>query len=144
MNIYIVSDHAGVQLKNYIVNLSYSMIDLSPSNNPTDDYPDFAKTLAKKLKSEPDSLGIAICGSGQGICMAINKFEFIRAGLVFNKDQVENLKLHNNANVLCLSQNFTKLEDLDEILTKFIFSKFSNEERHVRRINKLFKLNKLK
>ncbi len=136
MNVYIVSDHAGVELKNYILNLGLKITDLSPINEPTDDYPDFAKTLAKKLKSEPGSLGIAICGSGQGVCIAINKFEFIRAGLIFNKLQIANLKLHNDANVICLSQEFTVKDDLIEILNSFINTKFSNEERHLRRINK--------
>ncbi|MGL4759788.1 MAG: RpiB/LacA/LacB family sugar-phosphate isomerase [Patescibacteria group bacterium] len=136
-SIYIVSDHAGQELKEILINEFPFLIDLTYKNTPTDDYPDFAIVLAKKLKIDPNSLGLAICGSGQGICIAINKFAHIRAGLIIKKDQVKNIKLHNNANVICLSNEFTNRNDLKEIVNDFIKFEFSNEERHIRRIKKI-------
>lgn len=143
MNIYIVSDHAGVELKNLLIQSHPECIDLSPLNTIADDYPDFARTLALKLESEPDSLGVAICGSGQGICIAINKFNNIRAGLITQVEQVNNLKQHNNANVMCLSNQFTNRNELNEIFDSFISISFSNETRHIRRINKIKIINNI-
>jgi ribose 5-phosphate isomerase B len=134
--LYIVSDHAGLELKTMVRKINPNIIDLSPINTPTDDYPDFAQLLADKLVNEPNSMGFAVCGSGQGICMSLNRFKWIRAGLVLQLKQVHNLREHNNANVLCLSQDFTNTDDLKQIIEEFVLTNVSNEVRHIRRIKK--------
>jgi ribose 5-phosphate isomerase B len=131
---YIVSDHAGSELKEMILRLAPYLIDLAPNNTAADDYPDFALILAQKLKYEPNSQGIAICGSGQGICMSLNRYKHIRAGLILDVAQVITLRKHNNANVLCLSQAFTNANDIALIMDTFNNTAFSNEIRHTRRI----------
>jgi ribose 5-phosphate isomerase B len=134
---YIVSDHAGRELKNKILKNHPYLIDLSPENNDADDYPDFAKKLLKSLALDPKNEGIAICGSGQGICMSLNRSKKIRACLILNKEQVKSCREHNNSNVICFSQNFTNESEINEILDIFNNTKFSKLERHNRRINKI-------
>jgi ribose 5-phosphate isomerase B len=137
MQLYIISDHAGVELKKFILETHPNIIDLSPVNYPTDDFPDFARTLAKKLLNEPDSMGIAVCGSGEGICMALNRNKHIRAGLIFYVEQIKNLRLHNDANVICLSQDYTKQELIKDIIEQFVTVEPSKEEKYLRRIKKI-------
>lgn len=137
MQLYIVSDHAGTELKKYILKTHPNIIDLSPHNYPTDDFPDFARTLAKKILNEPDSKGIAVCGSGEGICMALNRNKHIRAGLIFYVEQVKNLVMHNDANVICLSQDYTKEELIENIIKDFTTILPSKEEKYLRRIKKI-------
>lgn len=137
MKIYIVSDHAGTELKQKILELYPNIIDLSPINNPSDDYPDFANLLASKLQKNPQDLGIAICGSGQGICMSLNRHNHIRAGLVIELEQVKSLREHNHGNVLCLSQRFSDQENLRAIIDSFVSISYNNDLRHLRRIQKI-------
>lgn len=137
MNIYIVSDHAGTELKKSILQIFPNIIDLSHTNNPDDDYPDFANLLASTLSLEPTALGIAICGSGQGICMSLNRYNHIRAGLIIDLKQVKSSKEHNHANVLCLSQKFTDQSNLKELVDSFVNTPYDNNLRHIRRIKKI-------
>jgi ribose 5-phosphate isomerase B len=137
MNTYIVSDHAGAELKRLILKNNSQIINLNLENTPDDDFPDFADILAQKLKKEPNSMGIAICGSGQGICMAMNRNKWIRAGLVLNKNQVDKLRFHSNANVLCLSNEFTNRNDLNSIIELFLETECSTDEKYKRRIDKI-------
>lgn len=134
---YIISDHAGAELKHYILKTNPELIDLSPINTESDDYPDFAKKLVKTLTIDPLNQGIAICGSGQGICMSLNRSKKIRAALIINKSQIKTSKEHNNANVICFSQIHTERTEINEIINIFNNTTFSKEQRHQKRIDKI-------
>lgn len=143
--IYIGSDHRGYKLKQvlkkYLKEFDYPHEDLGNSvYDPNDDYPDFAKLVAKKVAGEDDSKGILICGSGVGVVVAANKIKGIIAGTMFDVEQVKASVADENTNVIGLSNDYSSEDKNLAIAKAFIESKFSGIERHVRRINKMKKL----
>lgn len=146
MNIYLGADHAGFrlkeQIKNYLKKVGYKVSDRGAFKfQKTDDYPDFAAKVAKKIKKENDR-GILFCGSSHGVCVAANKFKGIRAVAVSNVRDAKLTREHNDANVLCLSGWNFKLDAAKKIADAWLQTKFSGEERHMRRIKKIEKLEK--
>lgn len=138
--ILIASDHAGFELKEFLIkeltNLNLSIIDLGCSDSKDSvDYPDFAKKLSKKLKNE---FGILICGSGIGISIAANRFPHIRAALCHNTKLAKLSREHNNANVLCLGARIISNKTALNITKKFLNTKFEGG-RHEKRVSKLSK-----
>jgi ribose 5-phosphate isomerase B len=139
--IYITSDHAGFELKQILVawltksNKEYT--DLYPELIEGDDYPDRAGELAAKLKEDPKAKGIAICGSGVGIEVALNRNPWIRAALSPKREIIRLGRQHNNINVICLAGRFTTHKKAIALVKVFLNTPFSKEERHVRRIGKL-------
>lgn len=144
MKIYIGSDHAGYELKEklkeYLMSLNYELEDKGAFTFvPTDDYPDFTKPVAESVASDTDSFGIILGGSGQGEQISANKVIGIRA-IVYYGGNLEIVKLgreHNNANVISLGARFINEDEAKKALKIFIETPFSNEERHIRRINKI-------
>lgn len=138
MKIGIVSDHQGVDLKNFLkANLKdYQVVDYSPNNYPTDDYPDYGIVLAENVAKNKVDMGIAICGSGIGISIACNKVKKIRCSKVSNVDEAKYTRQDNDANIIALSAKNENEEAL-KIVNTFITTPFSNIERHIRRINKI-------
>jgi RpiB/LacA/LacB family sugar-phosphate isomerase len=142
---YITCDHAGWDLKNKIVDYcnshSFSVQDLVPSMDNEDDYPDNAKLLALKIKNDLeksfDSIAIAVCGSGQGICIALNRFNFIRASMPRTISEAQKTRQHNQSNILCLGSEARYFDEIVEIVKAFINTPLENVERHLRRINKM-------
>ena len=145
-------DHRGVNLKNDILNY------VSPEDNddeptrfdialiqnlkPHDtkkqvDYPDIVKDFASYFDTY--SHGILVCGSGFGVCMAANRFKYIRAATCRTVKEVELARRHNNINVLCLGADFTKKSLATKMVKVFFETKFEGG-RHRRRVNKLKKL----
>ncbi|MDE6289799.1 MAG: RpiB/LacA/LacB family sugar-phosphate isomerase, partial [Ureaplasma sp.] len=106
--IYITNDHTGIFLKKHIINyLSkfYDVVDLGTNEfNKSVDYPDYGFELAQIIKQNPDCLGIAICGSGNGINISCNKINSIRSAILFNSKSAIYAKKHNNANGFCRRQ----------------------------------------
>lgn len=149
---YFVCDHAGYQLKKDLIQLlnqdlqfeNFEFVDLTPDLVEGDDYPDSAEVLAQKLKFEPDSFGLAVCGSGQGICMALNRFPWVRAGIGYDLESAEMMRRHNQANVLCLSGKKITSKLAFQMLSAFLGAVPDTEERHLRRIKKLEQLNLIK
>lgn len=143
MKIGIATDHNGVNEKmvliEYLKNLGYEVFDLSENNTPTDDYPDFAEILCKKINSNDIELGILMCGTGIGMSIAANKIKGIRCAHVSNESEASLAREHNNANVIALSYK-EDIEKLKKLIKIFIETPFSNEERHIRRINKIKEL----
>jgi ribose 5-phosphate isomerase B len=148
--IYITSDHGGQELREIVykkIKDNYpdlKIVDLVRQvggNTPLDNFPEFAEILSQKILNQPKTLGIAICTSGQGMCIAMNRHAHIRAGLVTQKEQIESLIKHTMANSICLSNKFTNRKDLDFILEAFIkdsiFDVSSLEARHIERIKEL-------
>ncbi len=142
MKIFIASDHAGFKLKNQIKNFlqdnDFVVYDLGPMQyNPKDDYSDYAKKLAEKMKNEKDTKGILICSSGVGVCIAANKFSYIRAFNAFNSKLAAVSRKEDNTNVICFGQKFISFKKAKKILKVWLKTKFSNKERHKRRLKKI-------
>lgn len=142
MKIYLGTDHAGFELKekikSYLQENEHEVEDCGASafdNN--DDYPDFIAIAAKKVADDKDSKGIVFGKSGAGECIVANKIKGIRAVLGFSKENVEISRLHNDANVLSLGSAFINESMAKQLVKIFLETSFSNEERHVRRIEKI-------
>jgi ribose 5-phosphate isomerase B len=142
--IYIGSDHAGYELKEklkiFLSELSYKVVDKGAFKlDKEDDYPDFVIPVAESVTQDPGSFGIVIGGSGQGEAMSANKIDGIRATEYYGGDPeiVKVSREHNDANILSLGARFVTEEEAIEVVRLFLDTKFSGDERHIRRINKL-------
>jgi ribose 5-phosphate isomerase B len=139
MKINISSDHAGFKLKKSIINFltkSHEVNDLGPHSEDSVDYPDFAHKLVTNLLDNNVSMGILICGSANGISMAANKHNNIRAAVCWNKEIAVLAKQHNDANVVSLPARFVSEKEAIEIVEAFISTDFEGG-RHLRRVNKI-------
>ena len=140
MIVGIATDHNGVNEKqvliDYIKENGIEVVDYSPINTDTDDYPDYAKKVATAVKNGQIRYGILMCGTGIGMSIAANKVKGIRAAKVSSVDEARLAKEHNNANIVCLSYK-EDMDKLKEMILTFIKTEFSNEERHVRRVAKI-------
>jgi ribose 5-phosphate isomerase B len=141
--IYIASDHAGFELKNkvaeFLNEIQKEYEDLGPHTfDPTDDYPNFAKLVVERVLHDTNNTGILICDTGIGMDITANKFKGIRAALCHDTFQAMRAKMHNSANILVLSSEYEGKSDIyKEIITTFLNTPFSNEERHIRRIKEI-------
>ena len=140
--LYIAADHAGYQLKEelkvYLQQLGYEVEDLGNEQlDPSDDYPDFAYRLSHNVLDHEGSRGILICGTGQGMCMAANKIDSIRAALVHNEFTARTAGEHLNANVICLGGRVTDAETAKKLVKMWLETEFLSEERHERRLKKI-------
>jgi ribose 5-phosphate isomerase B len=152
--IYLGADHAGFalkeQLKSSLSQKGYLVRDLGAIvYNKDDDYPDYAAKVASFVQKHAHSKGILICGSAQGVCIVANKFKNIRAVAVSNPQEAKLSRWHNDANILCLSGGgmLKKIGGIglsknkaEKIAVTFIRAKFSNKQRHKRRIQKIARL----
>ena len=144
MRLHIGSDHAGLELKNellaHLVNSGHDVTDHGPYQyDALDDYPDFCIPAAQAVAKDATSLGIVIGGSGNGEQIAANKVKGIRAVLAWSIETAKLGKEHNNANVVSIGGRMHSIEDCKAIIDAFIAMPFSNDERHIRRINKIAK-----
>lgn len=140
MKIFIGSDHRGVSLKNEIIkNLeedNFTVINTTIPNNETDDYPDFAFEVGENIVKNEGALGILICGNGIGISIAANKVTGIRCARVLSEDDAFKAKNHNGANCISIGADLS-VEKAMEIINVFISTKPADEERHLKRVNKI-------
>lgn len=139
--VLIGSDHAGFDLKEHLKGfLSRKGIPTQDMGNtimdPMDDYPPFAYAVAKKV-ADTNGRGILICGSGVGVCISANKVKGIRAVNTTSEEMAVQSRLHNDANILCLGQNFVSKKEAEKIVEKWLTTPFSHEERHQRRVDKI-------
>ena len=142
MRIALAGDHAGLDLKNevkgWLNEEGYEVVDLGAhSNDPDDDYPDFAGPLADAVASGQAERGVLVCGSGVGASVAANKVPGVRAGLCHDTYSAHQGVEHDDMNVLCLGARVIGTELARELLTAFLAARFTGEERHVRRLGKL-------
>jgi RpiB/LacA/LacB family sugar-phosphate isomerase len=140
-NFALGADHGGYELKEALKQRlqqrGLSVTDFgAKSNEPADDYPDFAQPVAQAVASGRAELGLLICSSGVGMSMTANKIPGVRAALVFSEQAATLARQHNDANVLCLSGKSTPPELGRKILDAFIAAKFEGG-RHERRVNKM-------
>lgn len=140
MKIAIGADHAGYQLKSKIKQLlenkGIELVDYGTHSEESVDYPDFGHPVAKDVESGKVDLGIAICGSGNGINMAINKHQGVRAAICWNEELAALARQHNDANVLTLPARFIE-EDLALKITEAFLDHDFEGGRHARRVNKI-------
>ena len=138
--ICIASDHAGLNLKedikNFLINKNISIIDIGPYENKSVDYPDYAKKLAKRIKSKKSDLGILICGSGTGMAISANKIKSIRAAVCYNAMSTRLSRQHNNANIIALGARLTNKRLSLKLVEIFLKTKFEGG-RHLRRVKKI-------
>lgn len=139
--IYIGADHRGFHLKekikDWLSEMEYTVRDVGNSTyDKEDDFVDFAIDLANKTVFEK-YLGILICGTGTGMCIAANKVVGARAAMCLNEKQARCSREHNNANILCISADLVDIGENQKIIKTFLDTIFSSEERHIRRIQKI-------
>jgi len=143
MIIPIASDHAGFEakekVKKLLEELNHMPVDFGTHSDDSVDYPDFAVQVAEKINEGEHELGILVCGTGQGMCMTANKFNNVRAALVYNDNSARMTRQHNNANVLCLPGRELDDETLKKIVTTWLGTEFDGG-RHERRVNKIHDL----
>lgn len=139
MKIAIGSDHAGFQLKEIlkkaIKQKEKEVLDFGTDSKESCDYPDIAHPLAEYVEKNK-ILGIAICGSGNGISMALNKHAEIRAAICWNQELAKLAREHNDANVLVLPARFIDTEMAMKCVETFLATDFEGG-RHERRVNKI-------
>jgi ribose 5-phosphate isomerase B len=164
MKIYLGADHAGYELKenikSFLLEKKYEIEDCGAFKlDRNDDYPDFISKASEKVSNGPEnSRGIIVGGSGQGEMILANKFKNVRCVLFYSlavpasaidaagaqsNDPYEIIKLtriHNNANIISLGARFIKPEEAINAISLWLETPFSNEDRHVRRINKIKKI----
>ena len=140
MKFYIATDHAGVDLKDYTVELlkekGHEVIDLGPYSKDRVDYPDFAHKVATSVLEDVDAQGILICGSGIGMSMAANRHEGIRAALCHDAYTAMVARGHNDANILCFGERIVGRGVAESILDAWIAGGFDGG-RHTQRVEKI-------
>lgn len=133
-------DHAGFELKNYIIdNLKrdgYEFKNYGTDSEESIDYPDFAHPVAEHVKKTPDTLGIVICGSGNGINMTVNKHQEIRSALCWTDEIAALARQHNNANIIALPARFIDKHLALKMVKTFLTTDFEGG-RHQKRVEKI-------
>jgi len=142
MRIHLATDHAGLEFKDaltaHLVELGYEVVDHGAYEyDAQDDYPGFCISAAQGVAGEPESLGIVFGGSGNGEQMAANKVNGIRAALCWSIATAQLAREHNNANICSIGARQHSQEDAFAIIDAFLKTPFTNDERHVRRINQI-------
>jgi len=147
MKVYLGADHNGFEYKNQLASAlkqaGHEVIDEGDANlKADDDYPVFAAKVAHAVlaDSDPDARGILVCGSGQGMCIAANRFKGIRAALCWDQTEARAARNDDDCNILCLSSRYTSLDEAGSIMTTFLATPFAAAARFSRRIQELDKL----
>ena len=140
MNIGITNDHRGLNVKQflteYLTELGYNVIDYGTDSEEPADFPDYAKKLGIGINEEEVDLGIAICGTGIGMSIALNKMKGIYCAKVSTKSEAALSKSHNDANVIAISEEMDR-ELMKDVIKTFIETPFSNIDRYKTRNNKI-------
>ncbi len=144
MKFYIATDHAGIDLKDYTIELlkekGHEVIDLGPYDKTRVDYPDYAVKVVQSVLDDKESQGILICGSGIGMSMAANRFSGIRAALCHDAYTASVARGHNDANILCFGERIVGCGVAESILDAWCASNFDGG-RHTGRIAKIEAIN---
>src|SRR5215468_12506179 len=141
MRIVIGSDHAGFSLKEdlsaYIRQLGHQVVDVGTHSTEAVDYPDYAEALSTTLLDGQAERGVLICGSGVGASVAANKLPGIRAGMCHDSYSAHQGVEHDDINILVLGSRVIGVMLAQDLVKAFLGAKFTNEERHVRRLRKV-------
>lgn len=141
MKIAIGSDHAGFDLKQVLVkhlgSKGHQVVDLGPANAEPSDYPVYGEKVAQAVASQQADRGIVVCGNGIGMSIVANKMPGVRAALVFTEKMARQTRSHNDSNVLSLAGRDLPMETNLKLADIWLDTPFSNEDRHVRRIQEI-------
>ena len=142
LRVAIGADHGGFPLKAeltpWLRENGYEVLDMGAETFvPTDDYPDYAQAVAEAVASGKAQRGIIICGSGVGACIVANKIPGVRASLCHDSYSAHQGVEHDDMNILCLGARVVGVELAKEVVDAFLKAKFSGEERHKRRLQKM-------
>lgn len=148
MRIYFVSDHAGFEMKNILVEfireLGFEVEDLGPDKlNPQDDYPLLVEKAGLEIFKNPEnSKAVILGGSGQGEAIVANRFPNVRAMVFYghNLDIIRLSREHNDSNILSLGARFISVEEAKEAVKLWLETPFSGDKRHTRRLEEIDKL----
>ncbi|WP_030426502.1 ribose-5-phosphate isomerase [Allokutzneria albata] len=149
MRVYLGSDHAGFELKSYLVEhltgRGHDVVDVGPHvYDALDDYPPFCIETARRVVADSGSLGVVIGGSGNGEQIAANKVEGCRAALAWSTEIAKLAREHNNAQVIGVGARQHTAEEAAAIVDAFVETPFSDDERHIRRIGLISEYEKTK
>lgn len=133
-------DHAGFPYKSIVIELlermDFKITDFGTHSTDSVDYPDFVHPLCNAVENGTADAGILLCGSGNGVCMAANKHQGIRAALCWNNEVAELARQHNDANVICIPARFVSEDVAKSMARLFLTTKFEGG-RHQKRVNKI-------
>ena len=136
-----LADHAGFELKErvkaHLLELKHDVLDLGTRDTKPVDYPDFAEAVGLAVRNGKAERGILVCGSGVGASVAANKIPGVRAAVCHDTYTAHQAVEHDDLNVLCLGSRVIGGSLAAEIVTAFLAARFSGEERHLRRLNKI-------
>ena len=134
------ADHAGIDYKNaiktWLESKGHTVKDFGTNTTDSVDYPDFAHPTASSVENNESAFGILFCGSANGVAITANKHAGIRAGLCWQVEVAELVRLHNTANVICIPARFVTLDLAKEMIEKFMTTSFEGG-RHQNRVNKI-------
>jgi RpiB/LacA/LacB family sugar-phosphate isomerase len=141
MRLVIGADHAGFELKQqlaaYLRQCGHRVVDSGTMSSEPVDYPDFAEAVGTALRNKQADRGVLVCGSGVGASVAANKIPGIRAGLCHDAYSAHQGVEHDDMNVLVLGARVIGIELARELLDRFVNARFTGEERHLRRLEKV-------
>jgi ribose 5-phosphate isomerase B len=141
MKIVIGSDHAGFQLKvamgDLLRSLNQEVLDIGAFNENPSDYPDFAEAVGRAILDRKAERGVLICGSGVGASVAANKLVGIRAAVCHDSYSAHQGVEHDDMNVLVLGSRIIGVKLAEDLVKAYLAAKFTNEDRHVRRLAKV-------
>jgi RpiB/LacA/LacB family sugar-phosphate isomerase len=142
MKVVIAGDHAGFDLKQsiiaYLQKQNVDLLDLGTDTSATpSDFPDFAALVAQAIREGKAERGILVCGSGVGVSIAANKFKGIYAGLCHDTYSARQGVEHDKMNVICIGARIVGIELAREVVNAFLKASFQNEDRFVRRFEKI-------
>ncbi len=146
MKIFLGADHNGENYKKrsaeFLKKAGHEVIDNAGANNPEDDFPTFAGKVCHSILSDKDvnARGILICGSGQGMAMAANRFKGIRASLCWSLDEARASRNDDDANVLCLPSRYLDWRTTEAVVNAWLATPYAGAERFTRRIKQLDRL----
>jgi ribose 5-phosphate isomerase B len=141
MRIAVGADHAGFDMKSQLVEFlrakGHEVLDLGTHSTAAVDYPDRADAVASALSDRRADRGLLVCGSGAGVSIAANKFPGIRAAVCHDTYTAHQAVEHDDMNVLCLGARVVGIALAQDIMTVFLDARFSGEDRHQRRLDKM-------
>ena len=147
MRVYLGSDHRGFSLKekikDWLASWGFEAVDLgAESYNPKDDYSLYAEKVGSVVAKEGNSLGILLCGSGIGVDIVANKIDGVRASIGKSPDQVKAGRNDDDMNVLVIAADYTKQDEVRQMVEVFLKVKFSGKERFVKRLEDISRIEK--
>lgn len=147
MKVFLGADHNGFEYKQQLAKAlqlaGHDVVDDGDTElKADDDYPQFAGKVVNELlaSNDPEARGILVCGSGQGMCIAANRFKGIRAALCWNQAEARAARNDDDCNILCLSSRYTSLDEAGSIMAAFLSTPFAGAPRFSRRIQQLDEL----